>query len=407
FLALYLSSRGIDARQTGLVLSLLGVGAVLAGPTGGQLADHAGRKPALLLALAFSAVSALYLGFVRSPLAIAPGVLSFGLGVSMARPAMQAIVADVLPPELLGRAYALLSWAANVGIAVSAWIGGVLAGRTWLGLFAGDAITTVLFAALVVFRVPESRPTPASEARAVGWSTLAGDRPFSRLPRHPLRLHDRVLAIPVRASARRGAQRLRDGGVRAHDGAELRGRVRHAALHRALVARDRPRRAAGDCLGVGRPGIRRVRAQLHHAAVLRGHADLDDRRRRWTAAGERGRGLDEPGGPPRAIPGRADARAGAGHGGSSARRRRRGRRLGTARALGGVRRRGLCGGRRARRAGSGTPEARGARRLTTTSSPRAGTQPFPRSARTGRAPPRCAGAGCTSPSGRCGSQTRS
>src|SRR5437764_11173442 len=65
----------------------------------------------------------------------------------MARPAMQAIVADVLPPELLGRGYALLYWAANVGIAVSAWIGGVLAGRTWLGLFAGDAITTVLFAA--------------------------------------------------------------------------------------------------------------------------------------------------------------------------------------------------------------------------------------------------------------------
>src|SRR5439155_14845306 len=168
FLALYLSSRGIDARQTGLVLSLLGGGAVLAGPIGGQIADHAGRKPALLLALAFSAASALYLGFVRSPLAIAPGVLVFGLGMSMARPAMQAIVADVLPRELLGRAYALLYWAANVGIAVSAWIGGVLAGRTWLGLFA----------ALVVFRVPESRPSPGAGAGALGWSTLAGDRPF-------------------------------------------------------------------------------------------------------------------------------------------------------------------------------------------------------------------------------------
>src|SRR5437764_1122170 len=193
----------------------------------------------------------------------------------MARPAMQAIVADVLPPELLGRAYALLYWAANVGIAVSAWIGGVLAGRTWLGLFAGDAITTVLFAALVVFRVPESRPTPASEARAVGWSTLAGDRPF----------------------------------------------LAFLATHFAFMI---------------------VFWQFQFA-----------------------------------LP------------------------------LGGVRRRGLCGGRRARRAGSGTPEARGARRLTTTSSPRAGTQTFPRSARTGRAPPRCAGAGCTSPSGRCGSQTRS
>ena len=178
FLALYLASRGIDARRTGLVLSLLGVGAVLAGPIGGQIADHAGRKPALLLALALSAASALYLGFVRSPLAIAPGVLAFGLGMSMARPAMQAIVADVLPPELHGRAYALLYWVTNVGIAVSAWVGGVLAGRTWLGLFAGDALTTVLFAALVVFRVPESWPAPAGEARVAGWSTLVADHPF-------------------------------------------------------------------------------------------------------------------------------------------------------------------------------------------------------------------------------------
>src|SRR2546422_485721 len=178
FLALYLSSRGIDARQTGLVLSLLGVGAVLAGPIGGQIADRGGRKPPLLLAPAFSAASALYLGFVRSPLAVAPRVLAFGLGVSMARPAMQAIVADVLPPDLLGRAFALLYWATNVGIAFSAWIGGVLAGRTWLGLFAGDALTTVLFAALVVFRVPESRPLPASGGRAVGWTALVGDRPL-------------------------------------------------------------------------------------------------------------------------------------------------------------------------------------------------------------------------------------
>jgi len=80
FLALYLSSRGVDARLTGLVVSLLGVGAVLAGPIGGQIADRVGRKPALLIALVFSAASALYLGFVRSPLAIAPGVLAFGLG---------------------------------------------------------------------------------------------------------------------------------------------------------------------------------------------------------------------------------------------------------------------------------------------------------------------------------------
>src|SRR5438132_11302132 len=121
FLALYLSSRGIDARETGLVVSLLGVGAVLAGPIGGQIADRVGRKPALLIALFFSAASALYLGFVRSPLAIAPGVLAFGLGSSMARPAMQAFVADVLPPDLLWRGYALVYWASTVCLVLYVW----------------------------------------------------------------------------------------------------------------------------------------------------------------------------------------------------------------------------------------------------------------------------------------------
>src|SRR2546428_13760503 len=71
FLALYLSSRGIDARQTGLVLSLLGVGAVLAGPIGGPLAHRGGRKPPLLLAPPLSAASALTLGLLRAPPALA------------------------------------------------------------------------------------------------------------------------------------------------------------------------------------------------------------------------------------------------------------------------------------------------------------------------------------------------
>src|SRR2546430_2277035 len=60
-------------------------------------------------------------------------------------------------------------------------VGAVLAGRTWLGLFAGDAVTTILFAGLVLFRVPESRPAPGSEGRALGWTNLLGDRPFLAL----------------------------------------------------------------------------------------------------------------------------------------------------------------------------------------------------------------------------------
>src|SRR2546430_14905018 len=87
FLALYLSSRGIDARETGLVVSLLGVGAVLAGPIGGPVAGRRGRKPAPLVAPLFSAPSPLSLRLLPSPLALAPRALAFSLGGSRSRPA--------------------------------------------------------------------------------------------------------------------------------------------------------------------------------------------------------------------------------------------------------------------------------------------------------------------------------
>src|SRR2546421_12027439 len=73
FLALYLSSRGIDARETGLVVSLLGVGAVLAGPIGGQIPHRVRRKTAPLIALFFFAAFSPYPGLLPSTPALAPG----------------------------------------------------------------------------------------------------------------------------------------------------------------------------------------------------------------------------------------------------------------------------------------------------------------------------------------------
>jgi MFS family permease len=177
FLALYLTGRGFDAQQTGLLVSLLGVGSIAAGPLAGTIADRFGRRPAVLGALVGSAVAAAFLGFVREPVLVAPGVLLFGLSAAMGYPAINATVADILPRSDVQRAYGLLYWANNLGIGISALVGGMLASKSWLGLFLSDAATTLVFAAIVWRRVPESRPQPVEHADAErGWSTLLADR---------------------------------------------------------------------------------------------------------------------------------------------------------------------------------------------------------------------------------------
>jgi MFS family permease len=174
FLALYLSARGLPADRIGLLVSLLGFGALLSGPIGGSISDRLGRRPAIITGLVGSAIAAAFLGMVQNPALIAPGILVFGVCAMMTFPTVNAAVADVVPEPELQRAYGLLSWAQNIGVGVSAVTGGLLANRSWLFLFWADAATTLLFAVLVYHRVPESRPTAHERAR--GWEHLARDR---------------------------------------------------------------------------------------------------------------------------------------------------------------------------------------------------------------------------------------
>jgi MFS family permease len=180
FLALYLTSRGLDAQRTGLVVSAFGAGVMAGGPLAGVLADRVGRRPTILAALAGSASAATCLAFLRDPLLVAAAVLAFGVGCGMAHPTFAATVADVTRPGARPRAFGLLHWANNFGTGFSAVVGGAIASRSWLGLFLADAATTAICAFLLWRRVPETRPaTDAAAGRpARGYSALLGDRHF-------------------------------------------------------------------------------------------------------------------------------------------------------------------------------------------------------------------------------------
>lgn len=176
FLTLYLTQElKLSLPQAATVVSLYGVGGMLAGPVGGLLADKLGRKVTLVGALVSSAACMVGLGFAKDPYTIGALALSIGFTTDTYRPAIFAIVADLLPPEDRLRAYAHLYWASNLGFSIAPVVAGLLANRGYFALFMGDAATTFAFAVLAMFKIPETlgmgqgnEPAPRR-----GWKDLA------------------------------------------------------------------------------------------------------------------------------------------------------------------------------------------------------------------------------------------
>lgn len=166
FLSLYLTSeRGLSVAEAGVVVSLYGAGTIPAGLVGGALSDHLGRRATLLLALVTSAGAMLALGFMREPGPIAVAAFLLGLTGDLYRPAVSATIADLIPASERMRAYALHHWTVNLGFCIAPVIAGFMAHRSFLALFIADAATTLAYAVLVWFKVPETRaPRTAEEA---------------------------------------------------------------------------------------------------------------------------------------------------------------------------------------------------------------------------------------------------
>ncbi|WP_267595499.1 MFS transporter [Carbonactinospora thermoautotrophica] len=157
YLILYLTrERHIDPVVAGLLLTLQGCGLVVSNLVGGALADRCGRRPTIIAGLGATAVTLLVLAVARSAWQLAVALLVLGVVTDLHRPALNAVIADLLPPEVRARAYSLLHWAVNLGMPVAVLVGGVLSEHGFWLLFAGDAFTTGTFAALVWRFLPEA-----------------------------------------------------------------------------------------------------------------------------------------------------------------------------------------------------------------------------------------------------------
>ncbi|MGH3655957.1 MAG: MDR family MFS transporter [Micromonosporaceae bacterium] len=181
FIVIYLAVYLVVVREfapsfAGLVVGLYGAGAALGVLVGGVLADRWGRRPTMISAQLAAAVVAVALGLVTAGPAIALLTSLLGALTQAARPAMSAMMTDVVADGDRLRAFSLNYWAINLGFAGAALLAGVLAGLDYRLLFFLDAATTAL-GALVVFRIPETRPRVTPQARPRDAAVPAGQSP--------------------------------------------------------------------------------------------------------------------------------------------------------------------------------------------------------------------------------------
>lgn len=165
YLSLYMSGAGVNLGTLGLVLGAAPVANIIFGAWGGQLSDQLGRKPVQIIGVGLSGLS--MFGFAlagANPVVLA--MLNFlnGMTRTFYRPATNAALADLCPPERRSEAYALHRIAINAAFGLGPILG-VLVFQTHplAGFFIAGGINLAvgLFIALVV---PESAPARQAQA---------------------------------------------------------------------------------------------------------------------------------------------------------------------------------------------------------------------------------------------------
>lgn len=166
-LTFYLTrERGMRLAGAALVVSIYGAGSVTGSLLGGQLADRLGRRATLLGSAVAGAAGLVLLGLARADWAIAAAAFTLALVWDAHRPAVHAMVADLVQPADRARAFGLQYVAVNLGFAIAPAVAGWLAALGYAPLFAAAAVVQLAWAVFVWLALPETRPEVAVSAAA-------------------------------------------------------------------------------------------------------------------------------------------------------------------------------------------------------------------------------------------------
>lgn len=180
FFSLYVTQKfGVGMMQAGILLGMNSFFALAGSTVGGALADRFGRRKIILFGLVFSALSSLSLGLANSIQLMYPLIIVVGLLASVANPAHEAMLADVLPESKRQEGYGILRVVFNYAWIVGTAVGGLIATRSFFALFVIDAVISCIVAAILFRLLPETKPKvheDAARKHESFWETIKGYR---------------------------------------------------------------------------------------------------------------------------------------------------------------------------------------------------------------------------------------
>ncbi len=178
FFALYITQKfNVGMTEAGILLGVSSFFGLIGSAIGGALTDKFGRKKLIVFGLVFSALSTLTFGLVTQLSMLYPLMVVVGLLSSIAGPAHNAMIADILPEKQRQEGFGILRVVGNLAWIIGPTIGGVVANINFFYLFVIDSVISCLIA-VVVFRViPETKPQPhAREESETFLQTVFGYR---------------------------------------------------------------------------------------------------------------------------------------------------------------------------------------------------------------------------------------
>src|SRR5512138_3154715 len=184
FFALYITQKfAVGMTQAGILLGMSSLFGLIGSMVGGALTDRFGRKQLILFGLVFSAISTLGFGLINHISIMYPMVIVVGLLSSVAHPAHEAMIADILPENKRQEGFGILRVVANYAWIIGPTIGGFLANINFFYLFVIDSVISCIVAAIIYRALPETKPQPHAHENERGESilkTIAGYRLVAR-----------------------------------------------------------------------------------------------------------------------------------------------------------------------------------------------------------------------------------
>ncbi len=177
----FVNQVGLSATAVGFGLGSASISGIIGRILGGSFADSPvwGRRRTLLLSAAISAIAALVLAFAHDLSSFVCGNLIMGLGAGLYWPPNEALVADLSQAQQRNEAYAVTRLSDSIGLGL-----GVVLGGAWIslfgdyrGLFVIDALSFVVFLAVIARAIKESAPSGHTRRPwQQSWGMALGDR---------------------------------------------------------------------------------------------------------------------------------------------------------------------------------------------------------------------------------------